>query len=486
MPAAEAKLKAPARGLVGRGEFAMYLAMAFFFTNMQGMVGGFRQAYLVDVLGLESAAVGNINAVCSVAGFVLSFFYAMLVDRAPKPGRDKFRPLVLMSAVPAGVFTVLMFYTPGWIRPEHVALMIAYQCVMTVLKDAANFFAGTMNQIAVVISPDHRERDKVLSFKAISSAIGNSAPLVVVLVAGLLKEPGILSGDAMVYFASAVLCALASTVTLLTGVRIVKERVAYSAERVNPLLGFRDILQNQYTWIVLLSETVKGLRNVAGYMGVFLAAALLGDASKFILFGLPTGIGTFVGMLVVNALLKRLDSRRIYILSGVYSIVANGGAFAVGAMSFRYPDKAAWQIAFFAFLFLIGLQFGASNLLPNLFKSDVLEDLEAKTHKRLEASLDFFVSIGTTASGALVGFLSPRILYGSSALNFIHYVQQAQGVYLPQSQSTKIRLLGVYTMVQGTFMLLGALPYLFYKLTGARKAQVHEEVLQYRDSIAAE
>jgi len=85
-----------------------------------------------------------------------------------------------------------------------------------------------------------------------------------------------------------------------------------------------------------------------------------------------------------------------------------------------------------------------------------------------------------------VGFLSPRILYGSSALNFIHYVQQAQGVYLPQSQSTKIRLLGVYTMVQGTFMLLGALPYLFYKLTGARKAQVHEEVLQYRDSIAAE
>ena len=41
-------------------------------------------------------------------------------------------------------------------------------------------------------------------------------------------------------------------------------------------------------------------------MGTFLAAALLGDSSKFLLFGLPTGIGTAVGMLVINFLLKNL------------------------------------------------------------------------------------------------------------------------------------------------------------------------------------
>ena len=39
---------------------------------------------------------------------------------------------------------------------------------------------------------------------------------------------------------------------------------------------------------------------------------------------------------------------------------------------------------FIIFLFLIGLQFGASNLLPNMFQADVLEDIELKTGKRKE------------------------------------------------------------------------------------------------------
>lgn len=39
---------------------------------------------------------------------------------------------------------------------------------------------------------------------------------------------------------------------------------------------------------------------------------------------------------------------------------------------------------FIIFLFLIGLQFGASNLLPNMFQADVLEDIELKIGKRKE------------------------------------------------------------------------------------------------------
>lgn len=57
-------------------------------------------------------------------------------------------------------------------------------------------------------------------------------------------------------------------------------------------------------------------------MGIFLAEALLGPG-KFLLFGLPTGIGTAVGMLIINFLLKKFNSKVLYIASGIYSVIAN-------------------------------------------------------------------------------------------------------------------------------------------------------------------
>ena len=53
-------------------------------------------------------------------------------------------------------------------------------------------------------------------------------------------------------------------------------------------------------------------------MESFLAIAVLGDASKKIIFVLPVGIGTAVGMLVINFLLKKFDARVLNIASGIY------------------------------------------------------------------------------------------------------------------------------------------------------------------------
>ena len=60
--------------------------------------------------------------------------------------------------------------------------------------------------VGVVMTPNTQERDKILSFRGISSAIGNSAPLVIVLVIGLLRKPGIIQTEAMMYIVSAALC----------------------------------------------------------------------------------------------------------------------------------------------------------------------------------------------------------------------------------------------------------------------------------------
>lgn len=457
--------------LVPTRELIIFLMGTFFLTTMQGMLLNYRQAYLVNVLELESKQVGFINSFCTIASFFINFFLMMIIDRPPKDGHNKFKPFVRIWAIPTAVLTVLLFWTPSFI-PRTGVIIVAYLICLQVVYNIANTFAGTLNNIAVVISPNSGERDTALTWRGIVNAIGNSAPLVVVAVAGVITDD-----EGLQYLGSAIACAVVCTCVMLLACSMVKERVTYSVTRKNPLEGYLDILSNKYAWIVLLSEFLKNFRGIANYMGIFLAAALLGSTSKYILLGLPTGIGTFVGMLIVKALLNKFNSKQIYIASGVYSVLANTLAFTIGTIYFK-TGSSALQIVFVLSLFLIGLQFGASNLLPAMFQADILEDIELKTRKRLDASLGFVCGIGSTISGAIATGVAPLILYGDSSI--IQYIQPQEGVYPDQTLHTKIMLLFFYTIFHGLMMLLAGVPFFFYRLTGARKQEIHEAVLKNR------
>lgn len=452
-------------------EFIAYLVAVFFYTNMTGMVGSYRNAYLVDVLKINDSQASLFNVLTSIIPFVLNFFIAMYIDGRSVGKKGKFRPLVLLAAIPAGVLLVLSFWTPKGLSDT---LLMVYLVTIAIGWAVATNFGNQINSMAAVLTPNLSERDTIMSFRGIVSAVGNSAPLVIVLVIALFIK------DASTqYIISAALCGVVGIITMLVGMKLTRERISYDNEKKNPLEGYADVLKNKYAWAIIVSEFLKSFRGISTYMGVFLAAALLGSSSKFLLFGLPTGIGTAVGMLVINFLLKKFNSKILYIASGIYSVIANTAAFAVGYIYFKNPSPVL-QIVFIIFLFLIGLQFGASNLLPTMFQADVLEDIELKTGKRLDASLPFVIGIGTMISGTIASGLAPKILYGDNSI--CGYIQG-----LPdgtaQSLDTKIWMLFFYTVFHGLMMFLAGVPFFFYKLTGKTKDEIHEKVLALRASL---
>lgn len=455
---------------VGKGELILYLVAVFFYTMMTGMVGSYRNAYLVNVLKVPSTMTATYNVLISVIPFVLNIFIAMFIDSRKIGKGGKFRPLGLIAAIPAGIFLMLSFFTPKGISGS---LLLIYLVTVAVMWSVSTNFGGSVNMVAVVMSPNLKERDSVISLRSIVSAVGNSAPLVVVLVIGLIwKDEG------TQYIIGAGLCSVVGVITMLLGMKAVKERVVYSNEKRNPVLGYLDVLKNKYAWAIIISDFLKSFRNIATYMGVFMAAALLGSTSKFLLFGLPTGIGTAVGMLIIKFLLKKFNSKVLYIASGVYSVLINTAAFAIGYIYFKNPSTVL-QIVFIAFLFLIGLQFGASNLLPTMFQADVLEDIELKTGKRLDASLPFVIGIFTMISGTIASTLAPLVLYDDPAKGWssiIHYIPAAE----TQTLDVKIKLLFFYTIFHGLMMFLAGVPFFFYKLTGKTKDEMHEKVLARR------
>ena len=460
---------------VKMNEFIMYLVAVFFYTMMTGTVGSYRNDYLVNVLSLPDSSVSLFNTLTSVIPFILNFFIAMYIDGRKTGKGGKFRPLALLVAVPAGIFLVLSFIAPKGITTS--TLMI-YLVTVAVAWAVCTNFGDCVNKVAVVMTPNMKERDTVMSFRSIVSAVGNSAPLVVELVlAFMIKDKGLR------YIAVASLCSVFGIITMLLGMKTVRERITYNNKKKNPIEGYGDVIKNKYAWVIIVSEFLKNFRGISTYMGIFLAEALLGEG-KFLLFGLPTGIGTAVGMLVINFLLKKFNSKVLYIASGIYSIIANVAAFAVGYIYFKNPSTVP-QILFVAFLFFIGLQFGASNLLPTMLQADVLEDLELNTGKRLDASLPFVIGIGTMISGTISSALAPTILYGTK-VPIISYVQAIDGISQEQSLHTKVMLLFFYTVVHGLMMFLAGVPFFFYKLTGKTKEEMHEKVLELRAKTGTE
>ncbi|MCD7872329.1 MAG: MFS transporter [Clostridiales bacterium] len=436
---------------------------------MTGMIGSYRNAYLVNVLLLPEKQASLFNALTNIIPFILNFFVVMYIDGRKIGKNGKFRPIGMLVAVPLGILLLLSFWTPKYLTGT---LLMIYIVTVAVAFSVCNTFASSVNLVANVMTPNMKERDTVISFRGISSAIGNSAPLVIILVVGSIWK----DNEGLQYIICAALCGVIGIITMLLGMKAVRERVVYTEERKNPLIGFKDILSNQYAWVIIISEFLKSFRNISTYMGVFLAAALLGGTDKYLFFGLPTGIGTAVGMLVINLLLIKFNSKQLYIVSGIYSVIVNTLAFTVGYMYFKNPSSVL-QIVFIVFLFLIGIQFGASNLLPNMFQADVLEDIELKTGKRLDASLPFVINIGIMISGTIASSLAPLVLYGNNSI--IGYVPNADD----QTLKSKILMLFFYTVVHGVMMFLAGVPFFFYKLTGKTKEKMHYAVLEQRKEL---
>lgn len=118
------------------------------------------------------------------------------------------------------------------------------------------------------------------------------------------------------------------------------------------------------------------------------------------------------------------------------------------------------------FLFAIGLQFGASNIIPNIFNADILNELELQTGgRRLEQTISFTQSLFGTVMGVFTGLLTPVIL-----LSVCGY---QQGVDVIQTQSTSLKLLFFYTVFAGIFFFVSLFPMLGYKLDAERRRQLN-------------
>lgn len=468
---------------ISKYEFVSYIVGASMFALFMGVINSYRADYLNNILMLSEKNQKIINIVTVVVGYILGFFVTYFIDSF-KGKKGKFRPLALTFCIPYAIFGFFMFFTP-FKDANSTAALFWIICVV-IIYNVLNTFASTSNSVAIVMTPNDEERNKLFSVNSFFTSIMGSAPLVVILVLGFFQykydDAGqIISGHYSkntMYIIALALCGILYVIAMINAMLKTEERIPYLNKKNSMFNGISKVLQNKNFWWLTISHQVRNLRNIGTGFGIFVAGAILGDTSKFLLFGLPTGIGTFVGMLIVQKMIKKTDPIKVYWIFGIYSLIANTIAFIIGIW-YLSTGGSALQILFIVVLFLIGLQFGASNIIPNIFNADILNELELQTGgMRLEQTISFTQGFFGMIMGIITGILTPKILLSVCGYN--------QGVNAIQTVDTQKKLIFFYTMFVGIFFAVSLIPMLGYDLSTKKRKKINALLEIEREKRATE
>lgn len=392
-----------------------------------------------------------------------------LIDSKKGGKHGKLKPFIVISTIPLSILTVLIFCK---VNLTGFALY-AYIFVTTTLWSVAMTLGDVPSQgMSAVITPNPTERNNLIGFSGTLKSIGQAAPYVVV-PAVCLCVPGGAGIEGTISTTEYLWCAIVISVLgslMFLGIFFFnKERVPYEAERVSLKDMFGIIKNNKYLLLVVASYFLGFARQGAMAIQAQTANAILGGENKIIILGISTAVGTVISMAVTPILIKKFDEKKVFIAMSIYGGVSSVLAYLV----------AVWTnfnlIALIATLFLMGLQFGAVNIMPMIMVADSVDYYEWKTGKRTEGvayavlSLCIKVTLALGAAVCLAWVFADFTGYQANMTEF--------------SDSVKKGVFFSYTVIPGITSALAAIPIFFYDLVGDKKKQISADLAARRGVV---
>ena len=452
--------------LIGMASYHMFL----------GMINSYRGDYINNVLMVTESNQQLINIIGTLLCYISGLFLTFIIDNT-RTDKGKFKPMAMMFTIPAALVGFFYYFTP---MDPNSTLGVIYLIIIPFLFGIVNSFAGLANSVVYVMTPNEKERNDIMSLKSFFTAVAASAPLVVIAVLGIFVKKGYYNQTVM-YIIGAALCAVLYATAMMLALMRVKERIPYTTKKINIFKGMGTVLKNKNFLCVQAHNILRNIRFFGTGLGIYIAGVLLGATSDFLFVGLPTGIGTFVGMTIVKFNLKKMDTIKVFVYHSFYSLIVNLLAFGAGYLYFTYPDNTFLMILFVFFLFAIGIQFGASNIIPDMINADVLNEIELISGKRLEQTMGFTSGLINMIPTLTMAYVGPYLLLNPNGV-----IKYQQGDAGNQTHETTLWLIFFYTAYVGIVYTISLLPFIGYKLTGERRRSIMEQLEKQREQIALE
>lgn len=467
----------PKGQLVQNREIAAYSIAGGGQNFCYALVSGYMLYFCVNVFHIDARVMGMILLIEGVWDIANNTLAGMVIDRT-RTKYGKMIPYLRFLTLPLGFCTVLLFAGPYFLQNSSALAVskIVYILVVYCLWELFYTFTDvSFWGLSAAISPHEADRQRVMTVSNIAINIG----------AGLLT----LSTPVLLDFSAANPATLPTrAVFLLLGILsgvvgiglfslsgwFVRERVCQSKTGSSLRESLFALTHNKGLLLILLSGLLRSFWGLGNVFATYYYIDVLGHASYGILVSIPSVICWGFSYPFLSVLRRRMDNRRILLLS----LGLTGAVFLlVFCIGLRYKQNAPIILpALMGAYALTGLLNAPISIVQNEMLADSTDYAEWKTGKRTEG-LSFSMQITTVKIGGTV-----VQALGSVLLSVIGYATSADAARVPQSGAVQSRIWLIFTLVPGICIALSAVPFFFYDLNGEKREEMLEALQERRES----
>jgi GPH family glycoside/pentoside/hexuronide:cation symporter len=416
--------------------------------------------YYTDVVGLPAIFVGTLFLLARVADAVIDPAMGMVADRT-RSRWGKFRPWLLMLAVPFGVSCMLIYAVPESLSltGKMIYAAVTYSLMM-LMYTAINIPYCSMGAI---ITADDNQRISLQSWRFFLATLGGAmSTFLMIPLATWLGGGNKLDG----YFAAMSIMATLATLLFFICFLNTRERINAPANHGNFLADLRDLLRNDQWRVVAflvfcnISFGVVRLGAMMYYVTYF-----LGDASLFMWLLAAHIVGKSVGSVLAKLLTRHLNKITAFTLSAI-----TAGVLSISIVFL--PGSLALLVGM---TFIVSSFYQVTTTLMWVMMADVVDYGEYRQGKRLDgtvfSTLLAVLKMGMAISGAIVGW----------TLGLSGYVAQAPH----QQPAAMMAIVALFSVVPGLLSLLSALAMRGYKHNDATMRTINQHKVSAQPAATA-
>lgn len=448
---------------------------------------------MISYFKMSTGMAWILTILASVIAIIRSPILSMMIDNSNgKSG--KFKPFLLWSAIGTAVTFSFVPYIPSSWMDIHlfsiplpaIPIMGIYEAstidfnlgilLAFILIQIGQFFITLLNQsiagIEQTISTVAQERANIGSIKGLVSGLPSSVVNIILpILAGTLfaKQGG--WNAVNMYRVAFPICGVIGVLLVLFLVKGVEERTVVKQEYVAKVKfseGMRLLSKSKYFWIITIFNAFNAIRNLANITTWITQYSFASDTAK-------TVIGLYCSTILMNAiavallvgpfLIKKMGKRNLMILSCVGYVIM----IALQVVFHKNPVLIL-VVSFFEQFF------GGFYFLTGIMTSDIMDEIQMKTGKRLEGFWQNYMAIVTTVIGVFTGMLTPLFL-SFGGVGFSDDISLAL-----QSPELRNNIFFYQSLLALIGAVIVAIPFFFYDLTEDKHANI-VRVLRIRAAV---
>lgn len=448
---------------------------------------------MISYFRMSTGMAWLLTILASVIAIIRSPILSMMIDNS-NGKNGKFKPFLLWSAIGTAVsFSFVPYIPAAWMDVHLFSIPLPAIPIMGVFEASTidfnlgillaflliqigQFFITLLNQciagIEQTISTVAQERANIGSIKGLVSGLPSSiVNIILPILAGTLfaKQGG--WNAVNMYRIIFPICGVLGVFMVLLLVKGVQERTVVKQEYVAKVRfteGMKLLSKSKYFWIITIFNSFNAIRNLANITTWITQYSFVSDTAK-------TWVGLYCSTILMNAiavallvgpfLIKKLGKKNVMFLSCVGYVIM----IALQVIFHKNPVLIL-VVSFFEQFF------GGFYFVTGIMTSDILDDIQMKTGKRLEGFWQNYMAIITTVIGVFTGMLTPLFLsFGGVGFSddislALQNAQLRDNVFFYQSL---LSLIGA---------VIVAIPFFFYDLTEAKHADI-VRVLRIRSAV---